>query len=143
MGLFGYICSRICKIPFCVFIHADYDKRMNLDKNISTSSVLGSYKIAKRLERFILSKANRVIPIRQSLAVKAIASAARENKVRVIPHGFDLTHFNHPPLHNIRQLFNIDSSFKIISFVVRISKDNYIDDILEVGRKLSSIRQDF
>ncbi|MBC8284078.1 MAG: glycosyltransferase family 4 protein [Nitrospinae bacterium] len=143
MGLFGYICSRICEIPFCVSIHADYDKRMDLDKKISTSSVLGSYKIAKQLERFILSKANMIMPIRQSLAIKAVALGAKEDKVRVIPHGIDLTYFNRPPINNIRQLFNIDSAKKIISFVGRLSKDNYVDDILEIGRKLGRKRQDF
>tara|TARA_B100000686_G_scaffold306716_1_gene346345 strand:+ start:1088 stop:2287 length:1200 start_codon:yes stop_codon:yes gene_type:complete len=143
MGLFGYICSRICKIPFCVSIHADYENRIKLDKNISIIKVFGSYKIAKKLERFILARANMILPIRQSLAVKAFASGAKEDKVKVIPHGIDLTPFNSPTTHKTRQLFNINSTIKIISFVGRLSKDNYIDDILEVCKKLGKKRKDF
>ena len=143
MGLFGYICSRICNIPFCVSIHADYDKSIKLDKDISIIKVLGSYKIAKRMERFILSRASMVLPIRQSLAIKAIASGAKEDKVKVIPHGIDLTPFKHPVVHKIRELFNIDSKKKIISFVGRLSKENYVYKILEVCKKLGQKRQDF
>ena len=143
MGLFGYICSRICKIPFCVSIHADYDKRVKLDKNITLIKVFGSYEIAKWLESFILSKANMILPIRQSLAVKAITSGAKEEKVKVIPHGIDLTPFNSHAFHKTRQLFNIDSKIKIISFVGRLSKENYVYDILEVSKILSKKRKDF
>jgi len=91
IGLFGFICARVCKIPFCVSIHADYDKRMELDSNISMSTVLGSYKLAKRLERFILPQANMVIPIRETLGEKAIANGVKPEKVKIIPHGIDLS----------------------------------------------------
>jgi|GEM_PF-5557435 len=50
MGLTAYICARLCKVPFCISIHADYDKRMQLDKNISVSAIFGSYKLEKLLE---------------------------------------------------------------------------------------------
>ena len=143
MGLFGYICSRICKIPFCVSIHADYENRIKLDKSIAIIKVFGSHKIAKKLEHFILSKASMILPIRQSLAIKALASGAKEDKVKVIPHGIDLAPFNSPAAHKTRQLFNINSTIKIISFVGRLSKDNYIDDILDVCKKLGNKRKDF
>jgi len=143
MGLFGYICSRICRVPFCVSLHADYENRVKLDKNISIIKVFGSYKIAKWLERFILSKASMVLPIRKSLAIKALASGAKEEKVKVIPHGIDLNPFNSPVVYTTRQLFNINSKIKIISFVGRLSKDNYIDDILKICKKLGTKRKDF
>ena len=143
MGLIAYICARLCKIPFCISIHADYDKRMQLDKNISLSTVFGSYKLAKLLERFILSKANKVMPIRETLAVKAAANGAATEKIRLIPHGIDLTVFHSLPENNIRQLFNIDPDKKIISFVGRLSKDNYVDDIIAIVKKLENRRKDF
>jgi glycosyltransferase involved in cell wall biosynthesis len=143
MGLIAYICARLCKIPFCISIHADYDKRMQLDKNISVSTVFGSYKLAKLLERFILSKTNKVMPIRKTLALKAAANGAAKEKIRVIPHGINLSVFSSLPRNNIRQLFNIDPDKKIISFVGRLSKDNYVDDIITIARQLGSRRKDF
>ena len=142
-GLFGYICSKITNIPFCVSIHADYKKIMELNKNMRLLSILGSYKPAQYLARFILSKANRVMPIRETLALNAVANGVTAEKIRVIPHGIDLTVFNAPPSNNIQQLFNIDPTLKIISFVGRLSKENYVDDILEIGRKLGGKRKDF
>ena len=143
MGLIAYTCGRLCKIPFCISIHADYDKRMQLDKNISVSTVFGSYKLAKLLERFILPKANQVMPIRETLAVKAAANGVAADKIRIIPHGIDLTVFHTLPKNNIWQLFNIDPQKKIISFVGRLSKDNYVDAILEIARQLGNRRKDF
>ena len=143
MGLLGFIFSNILKIPFCVSIHADYESLFSLDKSISWFKLLGSYKIAKRLERFVLSRASMILPIRQSLGAKAIANGADEGKVKVIPHGIDLTPFKHPVVHKIRNLFHIDSKIKIISFVGRFSKENYVCDILEISKKLSQKRQDF
>jgi glycosyltransferase involved in cell wall biosynthesis len=142
MGLFGYICSRICKIPFCVSIHADSDKRIELDSD-SVGTVLGSNKLGKRLERFILSRADMVLPIRETLRVKAVANGADAKKTRVIPHGIDLSPFNLPPTHDIRKIFKIDPTLRIISFVGRISKENYVDDVLEIARKLGLQRKDF
>lgn len=143
MGLFGYATSRICKIPYCVSIHADYDKRMELDKAISVTTVFGSAGLAKRLERFVLSRAAMVMPIRESLGAKAAANGAGPDRIRLIPHGIDLSPFDLPPGHDIYRSFGIDLTVKIISFVGRLSRDNYVDDMLEIARKLSHRRKDF
>jgi glycosyltransferase involved in cell wall biosynthesis len=143
MGLFAYIVSKICNIPFCVSIHADYEKRMELDKNLTMCSVFGSYKLAIYLERFILSKSPMVMPIRETLGVKAVANCAPPESIRVIPHGIDLSPFVVPPKHDIHSLFGLNPNSKIISFVGRFSKENYIDDIIEIALKLGQQRDDF
>ena len=143
MGLFGYLGSRICNVPFCVSIHSDYEKRMEMDKNISIIKVFGSYKLAKRLARFIFSQASRVMPIRKTLGEKAVENGAVPEKIRVIPHGIDLTPFTLPPQHDIHSHFGLDASKKIISFVGRLSEDNYVYDVLAVVKKLSLKRKDF
>ena len=143
MGLFGYLTSRICRVPFCVSIHADYDKRLELDKSISIIKVFGSYKLAKRLARFILSKADRVMPIRETLGVQALANGADTEKIRIIPHGIDLSPFRLLPAHNLFDRFGLDPRRKIISFVGRLTLENYVNDILDIARKLEEKRQDF
>jgi len=143
MGLFAYIASRVCKIPFCVSIHADYDKLMELDKNISIVTIFGSYELSKRLERFIYSKASLILPIRETLKEKAVKKGAKPDKVKVIPHGIDLSPFDCPPTHNIYQHLKINPDIKIISFVGRLAQENYIDDILETVRRLGKKRKDF
>ncbi len=143
MGLFGYVVSLICKVPFCVSIHADYDKRVELDKNISMSTVLGSYKLAKRLEYFVLSRASMVMPIRETLGKKAEENGADPEKIRITPHGIEMSMFNLPPKYDIPRRFGVASDLKIISFVGRLTRENYLDDMLEIARRLGNLHKDF
>ena len=143
MGFFAYLGSRFCKVPYCVSIHADYDRRIELDKSISISTVFGSYGLAKRLERLVLSRASLVLPIRQSLAVKASQNGALSKRTRIIPHGIDLSAFNRPPTSDIRGWLEIDPSKKIVSFVGRLSLENYVDDVLKIAESLAHKREDF
>ena len=143
MGFFAYLGSRLCKVPYCVSIHADYDRRIELDKSIYISTVFGSYRLAKRLERFVLSRASLVLPIRQSLADKAVLSGAPPRKIRVIPHGIDLLPFSRPTNSDVRRRFAIPPEKKIISFIGRLSLENYVDDILAIAGQLKKKRADF
>jgi len=143
MGLFAWITGKIQRIPYCVSIHADYDKRIVLDEGMSVVRVFGSYALARRLERFVLRGAAMVLPIRDSLAMKALEHGARPDSVRVIPHGIDLDPFNKPPRNDIRSRFALEPNTRIISFVGRLSKDNYVADMLEAVRQLSQKRSDF
>tara|TARA_B110000467_G_C18334880_1_gene496644 strand:+ start:1456 stop:2664 length:1209 start_codon:yes stop_codon:yes gene_type:complete len=143
IGFIAFLCSRICRVPFCVSIHADYDHMKKMGKHVSIAHVFGSYKLAKLLESFIFSKAVRVMPNRKNLGAKAEANGANPKKIRVIPHGIDLAIFDRPQNNNIRELFNLKPNVKIISFVGRFSKENYIDDIISIAKKLGVQREDY
>lgn len=142
-GLFACMAARLCRLPYCVSIHADYRKRIELDRSIWVSSVFGSHRLAALLERFVLSRADMVMPIRDSLVAQAAASGARAERIRVIPHGIDLSVFNAPPVNDVRGRFGVALPLKIVSFVGRFSKDNYIDEVLDVARQLGEKRSDF
>jgi len=90
MGLIAWYYSKVLGVPFVVSIHADYDKRYELDGNKGSFVLFGSRTLAKKLERFIFSRANLILPIRVSM-VKSITdgSPSLEKKVCVIPHGVD------------------------------------------------------
>jgi glycosyltransferase involved in cell wall biosynthesis len=143
MGLFGYLAARICRIHFCVSIHADYDHIRELGNKSRMVPSIGSFDMAKHLMRFILPKADMVFPIRETLAIKAIQNGSDPEKVRVIPHGIDLSPFSLPPVHNIFNRFGIDPAMKIISFAGRLSPENYVDDMLDIAKKLGKKRHDF
>ena len=143
MGLFAWVTAKLRGIPYCVSIHADYDKRMALDDGISIVRVFGSYALARRLERFVFRGAAMVLPIRESLATQAVAHGARLDSIRVIPHGIDLGPFTAPLRNDIRSRFRLQENNQIISFVGRFSRDNYVDDMLDVVRRLAARRSDF
>jgi len=51
-------------------------------------------------------------------------------------HGIDLNFY---PNVNLKTIFNIPADKKLISFVGRLAKDNYIDDMLKVlGKSFSN-----
>ena len=64
MGLIAYYFSKILRKPFVISIHSDYDKRYKLDGPRGSFTILGSRRVAKSLERFILKKSNYILPIR-------------------------------------------------------------------------------
>lgn len=143
MGLFARLASRVASIPYCVSIHADYDKRVDLDPSaISMAKLLGSYRLGRWLEKSAYRDATLVMPIRESLGAKAVEHGADARKIRVIPHGIEFSSFNSPMKHDIRQLFGLPEKF-ILSFVGRLSRENYVDDMLELARRLASVRRDF
>ena len=143
MGLLGYIVSRLRRIPLCVSLHADYEKRHELTGGGATYTFFGFRLPARLLSNWVLSKADLVMPIRESLAKWAVANGARRDKVRVIPHGLSLEPFLHAPSAGFLESLGIEKNKHIVSFVGRFSKENYIDEIIEVGRRLAMRRQDF
>lgn len=143
-GLLGWMASRLPpRRPFCVSIHADYEKRYELDGHRGATVVLGSRTLARRLERFVLSRAQMVMPIRENLAERAVTMGAQPSRIRVIPHGIDLSQFQEPIRDNIRARFGLVEGKKILSFVGRLSRENYVDDVLQLAQLLFLQRQDF
>lgn len=141
-GLLGWLLARWFHLPFCISIHADYEKRYELDGPRGGPTIFGSRALAKQLERFILSKADMVMPIRESLREKITANGARPDKVRVIPHGIDLSSIGTPSKTDIYKYFGIEKGKRILSFVGRLSNENYVEDILALGRRLKKKRDD-
>ncbi|MGE5406001.1 MAG: glycosyltransferase family 4 protein [Candidatus Saccharibacteria bacterium] len=136
-GFSALIINVLFGIPYCVSVHADFDKLHELDPINGAPKILSSRKIAKYLERQVLKNADMVMPIRQYLADKVITNGARPDSIRVIPHGIDMTPFKHVPKLDFYSHFNIDKGRKIVSFVGRLSHDNYIYDVIEVARRLT------
>lgn len=139
VGLLGLILSRLTRVPFCVSIHADYDLGYQV---AGTGPVLfGSRKLAKRLERFVLSHAKMVMPISEHVAKYAISSGARPESIRIIPHGIEPTPFSQPPDLEIKRELEIEDK-KVISFVGRLAPDNYVKDVVEIASEVCQSRKD-
>ena len=146
-GVYAYILSKLTRVPFCVSIHADYDKRWELDGAASGATILGSNKVANLLAYFVLSRTKIVMPIRESLAKYAIRHGAKPETIRIIPHGIDLKPFLSPrdnfalPTTSFKKEFGLEGKKNVV-FAGRLSSDNYVYDILEVAKKISERRKD-
>lgn len=138
MGCIGVTAGKRTNVPVCVSIHADYDQRYKLDGSKGAPVIGGSRLAAKRLERYVLSRADRVLPIRQTLAEQAIRDSAREKSVRLFPHGMDTSAFTSSPDPRLLDSLGLPRNRRIISFAGRLSRENYVDDILSAAESLAS-----
>ena len=142
-GPIGWIVARLSGRPLCVSIHADFDKRHALGGSTAGADVLGSRALARRIERFVLSRAEMVMPIRDSLRGYALSAGASEERIRVIPHGTDLGAFVSASPDGAHAAFGVEDGRAIISFAGRLVRENYVDDVLEAAWRLASTRDDF
>ena len=89
MGLIGWILSKISKIPFCISVHVDYLKMLQLDAFNSFKKNKLTIKILTLLERFIYRKAELVMPISKYLSNQITQKLGNSCNICVIPHGID------------------------------------------------------
>jgi glycosyltransferase involved in cell wall biosynthesis len=137
-GFYAWAASKLTGIPFCISIHADYDKCYRLDGRKGGLPLL--FKI---VEKFVLPRAQMVTPIREYLAQKLINKGVNRERIRVIPHGVEIEMFQHEETDDIHKNFGIDPGKKVLSFVGRLSKENYVFDMIELTKRLSKLRNDF
>lgn len=127
--------------PFCVSIHADYQKRFALNARGGTLAL--GRRLGAWLRRRVLKRATRVMPIRRHLAQQVIAEGVDPARVRVIPHGIDLDLREADEVSDVRARFGIPETDALIVFAGRISRENYIDDLLAASEWLGARRSGF
>jgi len=142
-GLMALLAKFGMGVRVCVSIHSDYDKRFEIDGAKGAPTMFGVRWPALMIERIVLRGVDLVLPIRESLAHYAVRHGADPQHVRVIPHGIDLAQFVNPPAWDVRKHFRIDAGKLIISFVGRLSNENYVDDVLALAHRLREHRNDF
>lgn len=142
-GFIAWATSRLTGIPYLLSLHANYDKLFALDGRRGAPTLFGSRALIRPLERLTFRGAARVLPIRDSLVPYALARGVRRDRIRVIPHGIDLTPFMREPSVDIRALLGIPADKAIVAFAGRLSAENYVSDILEAVRRLAERRDDF
>ena len=130
-GFCAYLVHQWTRIPWCVSIHADYDKRYALSKGRQG----WKRRLYQRLERFVLVRAPLVLVVRESLIPYAVQHGAKRKNLRVIPHGVDFRLFVGPKRKSILKPFPLAGK-KLIVFAGRLSKENYVDDLVRIAKKI-------
>ena len=140
-ALVGWYVAKVLKLPLVVSIHANYDKGAELGG--STFRLLGSRKLAKRLENFIYRRCDLILPIREHMRQDIVQTGVvPEEKVRVFPHGISFLDFDRTPVVDIYEKFSIPKEKRVISFAGRFSRENYIDEIIEIAEAVLQLRDD-
>lgn len=126
-GLIGLIVARLTGRKFCISIHADYDRMDEMDPGRGAPRIFGSRTLAKRLERFLLMRVNRLLAISQYIADYASRNGASEGVIRLFRHMVNTEDFSTSPSPKNRT----------ISVVSRLSLQKYILDVARIARELS------
>ncbi len=122
---------------FCVSVHTDYAKIGALDVERGAPRVFGSRGVARRVGDFVLRRAELVMPISDHLARRLVTwSTVDPERIAVVHHGLDLSFLDRPPVEVRRQL-GLDPDRSIVMFGARLSKENYVDDVLLLAERLS------
>lgn len=133
----AFMCSKLTRTPFCVFIRADFDLS-TIQGNIL--KILGSHKLARRVETFTLSHASRVVATNESRARYGIKHGANPGKIKLIPFEIDISKFPQPS-PTLKKELRIEGK-KVISFVGRLVKVNYVADVIQIAAKVCRQRKD-
>jgi glycosyltransferase involved in cell wall biosynthesis len=134
-ALVAWIGTRLTKAHFVISIHADWNLLNELDPERGAPKLFGSRKAAETLSKFLLRKAERVLCIRKSLFKAAEKAGAHSSALRLIPHGIDLEFFRN---NNAGPQSVLPKRRKIIFFAGRLSRQNYVDDVIKVGFGLAA-----
>jgi glycosyltransferase involved in cell wall biosynthesis len=137
-AVLGWLASVGTGRAYCISIHSDWDQRHRLDPHAGAPKLLGSRGLAKWIERFMLRRAQRILCIRKTLIEYAVASGAPHERTRLIPHGIDLSLLAQPS-EDVRQRFGLSRDAKLVMFAGRLSRENYVYEMLEVARALSDM----
>lgn len=142
-GVTASILHYMFKIHFCISIHTDYDQCYQLDASRGAPTLFGSRWLPKEIRQFVLSRADMVLPIREHLRKQLVAEGVSADRIRVIPHGVDIKLFTNDANIDLRRELSLPDGKAILSFVGRLSRENYVDDILSLTRRLAQKRNDF
>lgn len=142
-GLIGFLVSRYPRVPFCISIHSDYDKMFVLDPEFGAPKIFGSRDLAKKLERYLLKRADRVLAISDYIGAYAVRNGAARESLRVFRHILNLQRFLDKGKEAASQLLEFPDQKLIISAVCRLSRQKYVYDFLEMAKRLKSKRDDF
>jgi glycosyltransferase involved in cell wall biosynthesis len=140
-GFVALLLGWFARIPWCVSIHADYDVRFRLAGRLEAPMLFGSRSIARRVERFVLSRAPLILPIRESLKEYVRRLGVSTERVRIIPHGIDFTPFLRQPVPTFAAQYGFEGKLLVV-FVGRLARDNCVLDIPRIARLVLERRAD-
>lgn len=141
-GLIGWLAARSTRRPFCISIHADYDKMHELDPVAGAPRLFGSRGLARVLESWLLKRADRVLAITEYIARYAERRGASRDKLRIFRHRIDIEYFG-TPREPTGLLARLPKNRAVLSTVARLSKQKFVYDVIELAKRLRQIRDDF
>jgi glycosyltransferase involved in cell wall biosynthesis len=143
MALGAFLLHKLTGIPFCTTIVSDDEFRFKYMQDYGMHwNIFGFRKLTTMLYMFLFPRIPFFLVIRESLVEPVCRYGARKERIRLWPHGVDIERFNKPfNLEEIKTTYGYNGK-KLAVFVGRLSKENYVYEIISIAQLLSRKRKD-
>jgi len=137
------ILSFITATPYCISIHSDYDLIFPEENffYMKTLPIKAKF-LRKLLEQFAFSRTKFILCISRFITQYALRNGAREDAIRIIPHGVDISLFDKVDRNQIRNRIGCKDKHLIV-VISRISREKNILDIPDIAMKFESVEPNF
>ena len=143
LGLFGWLLSRLCKIPFVVRVGGNHDKVFETTGQPMQKRLFFNRKIEKRVEHFVLSRADLVAGANNDNLNFALANGARKEYSTLFRYGnlLDEGHFIEP--ENRKEGISLlnDLGVKPAAFLLYIGRLEKVKHPEHVVQVLADVRK--
>ncbi|MCA9409426.1 MAG: glycosyltransferase family 4 protein [Candidatus Omnitrophica bacterium] len=129
----GALKAKKCNVPFIVEVN-----EVAGEKRVRKQICVG---LAKRIEKYVFSKADAIIVVSEFLKKKIIELGIPSDKIHVIPNGVDEQLFN-PQINakSVREKYNISEDMVVIGFIGWFVQWHQLDRLIDVFAQLASTR---
>ena len=142
-GLASWLASRCTGVPFCLSVHQDYDMTYRHTGRRGAPAYLGVRALAKAQERWLIRRTPMLLPIREHLKRYLLSQGAREDQIRVMPHGVDLVPLDQARDSGaFRREYGLPPESFIVAAVGRLSPERYVEDTIDIARQVLEERRD-
>ncbi len=132
VGTYAWLVSFICRVPLVVSIHSNYDFT---DQFLEAGSRI-KLQLRFVIQKFVLTQSTLILVIRKNIGDNISLQAPKlKRKIRLIPHGVDTLTIDRISNHSLDPTKNSVT----ISFVGRLSPENFVYDIVLLGAMLRDI----
>ncbi len=141
-ALAALLLRRLTGLPTCVSVHSDDEFRYKFMKDYGGHwKIMASRWCTVQIHKFIFSMAPRIFIIRESLKDWAIRMGASPKRIRLFPHVVNTDDLNCRHKDNLLSNYGLDGRHPVV-FAGRLSKENYVYDIIRIATIVSKINKD-
>ncbi len=143
LGLFGWLLSRLCKIPFVVRVGGNHDKVFETTGKPMQKRLFFNRNIEKKVEHFVLSRADLVAGANYDNLNFALANGARKKYSTIFRYGNLLYdgHFINPENREDGKILLAKYNIKPYEFLLYIGRQEKVKHPDHVIHTLAFLRE--
>lgn len=134
LGIFGYVLARLTRIPLVIRINGNYDAIFEKTGRPAYPRLLRSRNLEKKIERFILARADLVAGANKNNLDYALENGAKADRATIFRYGNLIAreHFSDPGGRSgLRKEIGVGEA-PMLLYVGRLEMVKHVDDLVKV-----------